>query len=131
MAQIFPLRALQGTLRKIQSRNQLRNQFDSPVTLADVAAAFQSSDIFDTFGRSLWSGGGDFYRGTVDEPTFGFCLFASATVVQHIAQTPAADRHFHVDGTANFLPTSEFKELLIVYWEHKDCVSHADYSDVH
>lgn len=112
-------------MRKHKSRAKLRTLFKSPDTLAGVAAAFQNDATFETFGRSrsVHEPRSDFYRGTVDETEFGFSVFASATVVQHIVQSPAADRHYHVDGLVDLLPIGEYKELLIVYLEHKDCVS--------
>lgn len=112
-------------MSKYKSRGRLRMQFESPDTLAGVAAAFRCDATFDAFGRSrsVHEPRSDFYRGTVDAATFGFSVFASATVVQHIVQSPAADRHYHVDGLVDLLPDGEYKELLVVYWEHKDCVS--------
>lgn len=100
----------------------MRKLFKSPDTLADVAAAFQSAHIFETFGRSMDEAHSDFYRGTVVESTFGFSVFASAAVVQRLRQAPASDRFYHVDGTVNALPIGEFKQLLLLHWEHKNCV---------
>lgn len=116
IAKIVPLKKINSTLRRYRNDVRQRKFIESPDTVAGVVAAFQCETTFDAFGCS------EFYRGTVVEATFGFSVFASATVVQYISQSPASDRYYHVDGSMNVLPVGEFKELLIVYWEHHRCV---------
>lgn len=122
----MPFGQIKNTLRKFKSRNQQLKNMESPLTLDGVAFAYHSTDTYDRYGRTRPLGDEprtDFYRGTVVTETFGFCVFASDAVVRHVSQAPAAERHYHIDGTTDFLPENEFRQMIIVFWEHKNNVS--------
>lgn len=87
---------------------------DSPKTLIEVRDAFLRDETFQMFGKTLGEPSVDFYKGTVIEDSFGFTVFASDTIVQHIGKL--ADKEYYADGTFT-LPIGEYQQMFVVHLE--------------
>lgn len=111
-----------NTMRSTINRHRNKCCERSPKTLAEVGREFNSEVTMKAFGYSLRDPSSAIYRGTVDEPGYGFTLFASEMVLKYIALQPAK-QHYHVDGTFRVVPDTDFRQLLVIHLSYKDHVS--------
>lgn len=99
----------------------------SPQTIDEIHAAFEQSDVFDTYGSTLQTkdlDGNDlehmhnFFDIAVEnkKKKFSFCVFSSKTTLELIEKNiPIPERHILMDATFRIVPIGPFKQLLIMY----------------
>lgn len=71
-----------------------------------------------TYGMTVNAGGVEssaFYRKVYSEPQFAYCVFASESIINRVAELPDERRHFHMDATFRVVPYGEFNQLLVIY----------------
>lgn len=77
----------------------------SPETIDGINDAFTVEDIKQNFGMSLHKPKNHpFFNGAVDAGSHSFCVFSSKATIDLVC-----------DATFKIVPTSVFKQLLILY----------------
>lgn len=94
----------------------------SPKTANEVITSFANAEIMASFGSTAKSHGiksSPFLKKIVIEQGFAFAyvVFASDTIIAHVAELPSEHRHIALDGTFKVTPDSDFKQLLIIHVE--------------
>lgn len=100
----------------------------SPETIDGINDAFTVEDIKQNFGMSLHKPTNHpFFNGAVDAGSHSFCVFSSKATIDLVCDPdnmPEDERHILMDATFKIVPTSVFKQLLILYVRIKFEVSH-------
>lgn len=117
-----PFNGLKSTLTKCRNKGMPK----SPLTVAEVQAAFEQQELMEKYGRIK---GEAFYRGGVvrAKGEFSFCVFASETIVK--ALPTMRNKRYHVDATFSVVPNNEYVQMLVVHVEIDGHVSHIYFNE--
>lgn len=84
------------------------------MTVEEMELAFQRPANMERYGYSLGDPKRLFYRGTINRPSYGFSVFASGVVLDHILNGQNT-HHYHIDGTFGIVPQGEFRQMLVIH----------------
>lgn len=107
-----------NSIRSTLSRHKNKGIANSPKTVKEVKAAFESPETMDRYGYSLDIPRRLMYHGTVCTEAYEFTVYSSAVVIDFIKEAEHA-LEYTIDGTFGVVPEGEFRQLLVVHLKFK------------
>lgn len=96
----------------------------SPVTCDEIIKAFEINVVIEMYGTTRHDNTNlaptVFYKTTYKCNSFAYVVFASDNIIKGIkSKIPREQRNFLLDATFKICPYGIFKQVLIVYIEHR------------
>lgn len=106
---------MQRGLRKIRSKTFP----SSPKSCSEIIEIFASDTIYKKYGVSKGEEPLKFYRGTIENDEYSFCVFASEKIIKFINEkVPMNERKILLDATFKTVPVGCFTQLLIIHIQY-------------